>query len=130
MLKYAALYIWAMLAVLMGVSPTTAQQSDMLRDLAIPLMGGLAENSEGAMLFDSPEGRIINAEARGALAAKDVYEYYRVVLPSLGWSVEQSTPCDANVRFCIKATRDAENLLIDIAAAGNKSTVSYALAPN
>lgn len=130
MLKYAALYICAMLAVLMGVSSTTAQQSDMLRDLAIPLMGGLAENSDGAMLFDSPEGRIINAEASGTLAAKDVYEYYRVVLPSLGWSVEQNTPCDTNVSFCIKASRDAENLLLDISAAGNKSTVTYALAPN
>tara|TARA_R110002096_G_scaffold436105_1_gene668123 strand:+ start:140807 stop:141199 length:393 start_codon:yes stop_codon:yes gene_type:complete len=130
MLKYKTLYICVLLAGLVGASHAAAQQGDMLKDMALPLMGGLAENSDGAMLFDSPEGRIINAEASGMLAAKDVYEYYRVVLPSLGWSVERGAPCDVNVSFCIKATRDAENLLLDIASAGNKSTVTYALAPN
>ena len=124
------LYICGFLALLSEGFIVKAQQNEMLKDLAIPLMTGLVENNDESMLFDSPEGRIINAQASGVLAATKVYEYYRVVLPSLGWNVEKDTTCGVNVNYCIKATRDSESLLLDITSTVQKSIVTYALAPN
>jgi len=118
------------LASLLLIFPAFAQEGGMLKDLAIPLMEGLEENNDGAMLFDSPEGRIINAEAGGIISGSDIYNYYRVVLPSLGWNVESPATCEENVSFCIRAIRDEESLQLNIMVAGKGSSVTYALAPN
>lgn len=102
----------------------------MLNDLAIPLMDGLAENDEASMLFDSPEGRIINAQASGLISGDKIHDYYRVVLPSLGWEVERSTSCEAGATYCLFATRDEENLTMNIEINGDRSSVTYSLSPN
>lgn len=102
----------------------------MLNDLAIPLMDGLVENDEASMLFDSPEGRIINAAASGLIPGDKIHDYYRVVLPSLGWEVRQDKPCEAGATYCLSAFRDEENLTMNIEVTGDKSTVTYSLSPN
>ncbi len=130
MLKSAKLYISVILALLMAPIALIAQENDMLRYMAIPLMDGLTENSEGSMLFDTPGGRIIYAEASGTNAAKDVHKYYNMALPSLEWSVDQSASCDLSLAFCINATRGTENLLLDISVMVNKTIINYSLMPN
>lgn len=106
----------------------------MLADLAIPLMDGLRENGDAAMLFDSPGGRIINAEANGAVAAGDVYQYYQAVLPSLGWAVSESLEggmiCEGAAAFCLMAIREDENLIVNIDMSGSTSKITYAISPN
>ena len=81
------------------------------------------------MLFDSPGGRIIYAEASGQNAAKDVHIYDSMALPSLEWSIDQSASCDPNLVFGIKATRGTENLLLDISVTDNKTIISFSLVP-
>lgn len=101
----------------------------MLSDLAIPLMEGLVENKEEALLFDSPQGRIINAVASGAIEGKKIYEYYTAVLPSLGWIVEMRKKCDENAELCLSAIRDKESLSLLIDVKSGTSTVTYSLSP-
>jgi hypothetical protein len=52
----------------------------------VPLMPGLVAQA-GAVVFDKPEGRIVEAEARGKLDRAKVREFYNATLPQLGWSV-------------------------------------------
>lgn len=52
----------------------------------IPLMPGLAEIASEGLVFDKPEGRIVEALAlTGTLGQKDVLIYYGGTLPQLGW---------------------------------------------
>ncbi|MBT5185378.1 MAG: hypothetical protein HOH19_10970 [Kordiimonadaceae bacterium] len=106
--------------------------SDMLTDLAIPLMEGLVEQTEEAVLFDSPEGRIINAQAFGSVNGADVYQYYLMVLPSLGWGIigQNNILCADGIDFCLEATREVEKIILNIENKNNTSKVTYSLSPN
>lgn len=118
----------------LGVSISSAQEGTMLNDLDLPLPAGLSENNEGAMLFDSPDGRIINAEAAGIIEGSRVFEYYKVVLPSLGWKLAKDHTsglvCDVGVKYCLRALREKEDLLLSIHENGDRSKINYALSPN
>ena len=56
---------------------------DLLEDL--PLMPGLAEVREAGVVFDKPDGRIVEAYASGDVARDSVFAFYRAALPELGW---------------------------------------------
>ena len=130
--KIHQLYLSAFTVLLM-LSPSAFSQEKpepMLSDLAIPLMEGLVEDNDEGLLFDSPEGRIIDAAASGQANAKEIYMYYRVVLPSLGWVVEQNMQCETAMLYCISAVRDEESLMLNINSAGDTSTITYSLSPN
>ena len=118
-----------------GSASSAQDQADtMLADLAIPLMEGLRENGDAAMLFDSPGGRIINVEAKGVVAASEVYQYYQAVLPSLGWVVSESIAsgmiCEGTADYCLMAIREDENLTLNIDMSGSTSKITYAISPN
>jgi len=125
-------YLAVVLLTWCPLQTTNAQNGAdaMLNDLAIPLMDGLIENDEASMLFDSPEGRIINAAASGAVSGEKIHDYYRVVLPSLGWEVRQGVPCEGSATYCLSAVREEENLTMSIEVTDDKSTVTYSLSPN
>jgi hypothetical protein len=59
------------------------QYSAVISDL--PLMTGMAEQPEQAVVFDKPGGRIIETTAITALPAEDVRKFYAEALPPLGW---------------------------------------------
>ena len=54
----------------------------------IPVMPGLTELEDYTLVFDKPEGRIIEmvAKIEGA-GVDDVRDYYRLSLPQLGWAI-------------------------------------------
>jgi len=52
----------------------------------LPLMKGLTQVSEDTVLFDTPQGRIVQASANGNLKEADVFTFYNTTLPQLGWS--------------------------------------------
>lgn len=108
--------------------------TDLLQDMAIPLMDGLTENQDEAVLFDSPEGSIIAAQASGAVNPKAAFDYYRVVLPSLGWVIEEDNAngllCEEGAKYCFRAVRDEESLLLNILNEGQNSILTYSLSPN
>ena len=52
----------------------------------IPLMPGMDELDESAVVFDKPEGRIVESAAAGAaLPGASVAGFYESTLPQLGW---------------------------------------------
>lgn len=59
---------------------------DAIEDL--PLMPGLAEDPESAVVFDSPSGRIVEVFATGNVDERKVLDFYADTLPQLGWRSE------------------------------------------
>lgn len=57
----------------------------------LPLMPGLAEVDETAMVFDTPGGRIIEALTSGPVSRDQVVRFYAATLPQLGWSADGET---------------------------------------
>ncbi|MCB9987777.1 MAG: hypothetical protein H6868_00420 [Rhodospirillales bacterium] len=67
-----------------GGEPLAPRFFEMLPD--VPLMDGLYEIPEGALVFDKPEGRIIESLAvTEAADAEKLASFYDVTLPQLGW---------------------------------------------
>lgn len=123
-----------MTLTLTGQAATQDFPEGMLLDMAIPLMDGLEENVDEAFLFDSPDGRIISAQASGIVDPQAAFDYYRVVLPSLGWALEQDNNtglvCEGQADYCFRAIRDEEALLLTILKQGQNSVLTYSLSPN
>jgi hypothetical protein len=54
----------------------------------LPLMSGLSENENAAVTFETANGRIVEAAARGGVAPAKVRAFYAQVLPQLGWTLK------------------------------------------
>ncbi|GJL85454.1 MAG: hypothetical protein DHS20C02_12290 [Micavibrio sp.] len=78
------------------VMPGQAQDSNVRPDLAtpqffaslqdVPLMPGLTELTDYTVVFDKPEGRIIESVAAvESLTPESIRTYYEASLPQLGW---------------------------------------------
>ena len=51
----------------------------------LPLMDGLTQVAQDSVLFDTPQGRIVQATAVGPIDKDSVLTFYRTTLPQLGW---------------------------------------------
>jgi hypothetical protein len=94
----------------------------------LPLPPGLVEDVGAGLSFDKPEGRIVEALARGAVAKTDVAAFYRAALPGLGWK-----PL-ADERAGSRWQRGGEVLSVDIVGNGNTGSgnpllVRFSIAP-
>lgn len=87
----------------------------------LPLMPGLNEQAERVSNFDSPEGRIAETAAFGAVSAVAVGDFYNATLPQLGW---QSYRCDVE---CWR--RENERLEIAMAPSEGGILVIFRLKP-
>lgn len=70
----------------------------------IPLAEGLQELPEGTLVFDKPQGRILQmtaAQVAGA-SAQTARQFYRASLPNLGWAMRKSKPQDSNILTFIR----------------------------
>lgn len=85
----------------------------------LPLMDGLAEDRSAGLIFDKPDGRLVDAFAFGQLSADAVRAFYRDTLPELGWRAVGPLAFE----------REGERLRIDIENAENGVTVRFHLAP-
>jgi len=54
----------------------------------IPLMPGLRSQESTLVVFDKPQGRIIEVEAKGAVSRAAVEKFYATSLPQLGWTAD------------------------------------------
>jgi hypothetical protein len=91
-------------------------ETPLLSDLDIPLMPGFQEEEGSRVVFDTPQGRIIEVRVSGPHGANQVIDYYKVVLPSLSWAAttEKSENCKDSASFCMIARRDGEILTLKI----------------
>ncbi|TCS65120.1 hypothetical protein [Varunaivibrio sulfuroxidans] len=51
----------------------------------LPLMNGLHEQADGAVTFDSPQGRIVETTLGGRVTRRAVLTFYDETLAQLGW---------------------------------------------
>ena len=113
MRRLAALALFAL-----GLAFTPAGSARSQEDVApvgfvpgvddLPLMAGLEADPEATMVFDKPDGRIVEAAASGAVSPDAVIAFYATTLPQLGWLREGPT----------RYTREGEVLRLTIEPGG------------
>ena len=88
---------------------------------ALPLTAGLVEITGAGVIFDTPDGRIVERYASGTVAAATVADFYAMTLPALGW--HQLAP--------LVFARDDEVLSVTVYPpdTDNRLTVRFSLAP-
>ncbi len=85
----------------------------------VPLMPGLKPLPNSGVVFDKPEGRIVEARAEGATTRAKVEAFYAASLPPLGWKAAGPDTWQ----------RDAERLRLDFGVAGPRLAVGFTLSP-
>lgn len=85
----------------------------------LPLMAGLTEDSGTGLVFDKPEGRIVEAYATGPVSRAQVRTFYAETLSQLGWR-----PAGEGAY-----TREGEILRIGISGGDGTVTVRFSLSP-
>jgi hypothetical protein len=86
----------------------------------LPLMPGLTPVANSSLVFDKPEGRIVEAAAAGKVTRAAVEKFYAATLPALGW--EKSGAWSWR--------RENESLKIDATGRDGALTVGFTLTPN
>lgn len=133
----------ALLLVLVLVAGTGARaETDMvsevpafLADLSdVPLAPGLLEVEGERLVFDKPEGRIVQAVATGKRPVSEIAGFYRETLPQLGWELlpatdaKEATPPDVEADRLVFA-RDLEQLEIRLETVYQTLVVRFSLEP-
>ncbi len=85
----------------------------------VPLMPGLIFVAGSELVFDKPEGRIVEAQAQGALSRAKVQAFYAASLPQLGWKKIGADHWQ----------RDAERLKLDFRGQDGHLTVGFTISP-
>jgi hypothetical protein len=84
----------------------------------VPLMRELAPVKGSDLVFDKPEGRIVEASARGKVTKAAVRGFYASTLPQLGWKPSGES-----------WTRDTETLRLDFSGHDGDLLVTFTLLP-
>ena len=82
-------------------------------------MDGLTERHEAGLLFDKPDGRLVEAYASGRIPPAAVAAFYRETLPQLGWVRAGD----------LVFRRDGERLVIELLPGAEDLSVRFRLAP-
>jgi hypothetical protein len=85
----------------------------------LPLMPGLAAVAGSSLVFDKPQGRIVEAQATGNVSRSAVQSFYGATLPQLGW-----TSAGTNAWH-----REGEQLRLDFHGRDGDLTIGFRLSP-
>jgi hypothetical protein len=108
-----------LLAAWTGWGATAGAQAVFFATVSdLPLMPGLTESAETALVFDNPSGRIVEVAATGAVSATTVRSFYGETLPQLGWVADGK-------RF----RREGEVLTLTVKETAVGVTVGFSIAP-
>jgi hypothetical protein len=107
-------------AALLGPAPLAAEGSGFIAGTEdVPLMPGLANDLATLVVFDKPQGRIVEVEAKGKVTRDGVEKFYAATLPELGWTADGRR----------KWQRDGEALRLDFKGRDGDLRVAFSLAP-
>ena len=84
-------------------------------------MNELVEKKDSCFYFDSNEGRVANVEVEGNLDKNDILDFYRNILPQLGWKIND----DRSYENILKFRRENELVNIMIHENNQKSLVTF-----
>ena len=124
--RYVSKFVARALAtvVLGSVSLALAEDGFFLAIDDLPLMPGLTEVPGAGVVFDKPQGRIVEAYAEGAVAGDVVAAFYENTLPQLGWTEISSSASNTHWR------REGEVLQVEVLVDHRLVTVRFYLTPN
>ena len=86
----------------------------------LPLMPGLTEDREAGLVFDKPDGRIVEAYAFGTLETSAVIGFYEAALLELGWASVGK----------LAFLREGEMLRIDLTQGDDGLVAHFVLSPH
>ena len=89
----------------------------------VPLMPGLTEDKAQGVVFDTPDGRIVESVAHGNVAVDRVKQFYAAVLPQLGWQSLNDMAGD------MAYGREGEVLAMTVRPVQGGVIVRYAVSP-
>jgi len=123
MRRRAAIALVALCAALGAAAPSAAVAAGVPGFVAgtedVPLMPGLHNDAKTLVVFDKPQGRIVEVEARGKVTRAAVEQFYTASLPELGWT--------ANGKHAWQ--REGEGLRLDIKGRDGALRVGFSLTP-
>ena len=126
----------SLLMVLIGGSAASlieqAASTDFLRFVEdLPLAPGLIEDGSAIVVFDKPNGRIVETRASGQLSsAAAVVDFYRQTLPQLGWKpVAAAINATPNGAIQLNFARAREVLSLLIGTDNGVVVVRFAITP-
>jgi hypothetical protein len=123
MRRRAAIALVVLCAALGAAGPSSAAAGNAPSFVAgtedIPLMPGLQSDAKTLVVFDKPQGRIVEVEARGKVTRAAVEKFYATSLPELGWT--------ANGKHAWQ--REGEGLRLDIKGRDGALRVGFSLTP-
>jgi hypothetical protein len=85
----------------------------------VPLMPGLTPVAGSSLVFDKPEGRIVEAQASGKVTRAAARAFYGASLPQLGWTAASGDAW----------RREGEVLHLDYREERGILTVGFTLSP-
>lgn len=86
MKKRITVLVAALTIAFFGVLPVRAADVFVSGFEDLPLMTGLTQVIGNSILFDTPQGRIVQASAVGTVSQSSVMQFYAETLPQLGWA--------------------------------------------
>jgi hypothetical protein len=85
----------------------------------LPLMTGLTQVVGNSILFDTPQGRIVQASAVGTVSQSSVMQFYAETLPQLGWAQVEDT----------EFQREGETLKVEFTDLNQRLEVRFLVEP-
>ena len=117
MSRYACFFAVFLFAVTFPAFAEKTVYSSTIDDL--PLMAGMREIAEDAVIFDEPGGRIVETTVVTSWPEEKVKAFYAETLPPLGW--RSAGPAQFR--------RDDEQLAIAFHATSGENLVSFSITP-
>tara|TARA_B100001123_G_scaffold448544_1_gene610121 strand:- start:5190 stop:5552 length:363 start_codon:yes stop_codon:yes gene_type:complete len=115
------LTFFTLLWLVFGIGRAIGQNPEFLAGIEdLPLMEELEEVKSATLVFDKPDGRIIEAAAIGTVAVAKVQSFYHSTLPALGWTKT------GHLHFL----REGESLSLSILQNNDKVQVLFSIMPH
>lgn len=106
--------------LLLALAPEAARADAFVAGTEdVPLMPDLQPVAGSALTFDKPQGRIVEAQAKGSVTRAAVLAFYGQTLPQLGWKPEGVHAW----------RREGETLRLDFRGRDGDLTVGFTLSP-
>lgn len=93
----------------------------------LPIMEGVYEDTQNALVFDKPQGRLIQLDAISERRSpSEILRFYKAALPPLGWVLESDKRPKKQELFFFRAN---ERLKIIVNQKDGLTYVEFALSP-
>ncbi|MBT4740662.1 MAG: hypothetical protein HN793_03415 [Rhodospirillaceae bacterium] len=119
-MKYRTGFISAVIFTFaLGAAPSRGADVFVYGFEDLPLMAGLSQVVGNSILFDTPQGRIVQASAVGKVSQSAVLQFYSETLPQLGWTIVDET----------EFHREGETLRVEFTTQDQKLEVRFLVEP-